>query len=454
MNRLLLSIPFLSAIILAACGDDHLASDSENLQQYVYAVPDGYSDDIVTKNDPLGDLYLELGQTVRFYAAYGLGQTIFTDETLQEYYGGYAWTIGSDNFNLSNFRYTFLEPGDFKGSLETGDLYGDTLHNECSIHVNTPNEISLLFPQDGYNHADPSTEQQLPLKWSIQGEDPWETSTCQIYISEDSDSVWNNPIGSVDCNEEVSLTGSLLGERDPELAAQFSKDSSITLYWGIKLITKSKGGRVYQNSSSVFHFSTGILNDSTTLKIPVDYSRFKSNALLSSSVFIISADNDTLEVHTSDEKSYTVTTKIKAQSRLKILVKEALRTEYTAESVMVDIPAKTVLTLDTIFVTDKVIPQISTFRDTLSPADSIQYLVYDDGSGINQSKLTVLIDGDTIPSSYRPPTLLFRTKCPFICKVEILGEDNARNPLPQVYWSIQNKSSYYVITGPFSERTF
>ena len=121
---------------------------------------------------------------------------------------------------------------------------------------------------------------------------------------------------------------------------------------------------------------------------------------------------------------------------------------------MVDIPANSVQTLDTIFLTDKVAPQISPFLDTISPADSIQYLVYDDGSGINASRLNVLVDGDTIPSDFRSPTLLFRFKCKFSCKVEILGEDNARNPLPQMHWFIENKSSYYTITGPYSGGIF
>ena len=211
---------------------------------------------------------------------------------------------------------------------------------------------------------------------------------------------------------------------------------------------------MYLDTSEIFHFSTKIQNDSSTLKIPVAYSRFRSNAYLESNVYLISADGDTLEKHTSEERAYTVTTKVKAQSRLKILVKETLRKEYAAESIMVDIPANTVQMLDTIFLTDKITPQVAPFLDTISPADSIQYLVYDDGSGINEAKLFVLVDGDTISSNYRAPMLLFKTKCRLNCKVEILGEDNAHNPLPQEHWYIENKSSYYTITGPYSGGIF
>ena len=66
MNRLILSILLYAVLFLSACGDDHLASESNNLQQFVYAVADGYTGDIVNNNDALGDLYLEQGQTVRF----------------------------------------------------------------------------------------------------------------------------------------------------------------------------------------------------------------------------------------------------------------------------------------------------------------------------------------------------------------------------------------------------
>ena len=144
MNRLILSILLYAVLFLSACGDDHLASESNNLQQFVYAVADGYTGDIVNNNDALGDLYLEQGQTVRFYAAYGLGKAIFTDETLQQYHGGCSWSIENDNFNLPSFRYTFSNSGDFAGSLETVDLYGDTLHNDFRVHVNTPNGITQI----------------------------------------------------------------------------------------------------------------------------------------------------------------------------------------------------------------------------------------------------------------------------------------------------------------------
>ncbi len=455
MNRKTLIILASANLFLADCSDDHLASGSGNrLQQYVYAVPDGYAGDIVNNADPLGDLYLEQGQTIRFYAAYGIEKSIFTDEALQQYYGGCSWTIGKKHFNLTNFRYTFVVPGQVNGSLETVDLFGDTIHNDFRIHVNTPNGITLLFPYNGYNQADPSPSQQLPLRWSIQGRDPWETMTCQVFVSDSPDSVWSNYLGSVGCDDEIALTGSLLDLSDPELEKAVARDSSFTLYWGVKLVTQSESGRTYLDTSDIFHFSTKILNDSSTLKIPVSYSRYRSNAFLESTVYLISADGDTLEKHAANERSYTVTTKVKAQSRLKILVRESLRTEYSAESTTIDIPASTVQILDTLFLTDKVNPQVSSFLDTISPADSIQYLVYDDGSGINTSKLIVIVDGDTVPNNYRPPTLLFKAKCRLNCKVEIFGEDNARNPLPQVHWLIENKSSYYAITGPFSEGTF
>lgn len=454
MNKGILFILCAIALTFIACGEDHLANKSSNeLRQYVYALPDGSSEDI-TSLGPIGDLYVEQGQTIKFYAAYGFDQVVFTDEALQEYYSDLSWNIDGESYNLANFRYTPNRFGKIDGYLEAIDLYGDTMHNDFSIHVNTPNSITLLFPYDGYNQADPSGNQQLPLRWTVQGTDPWETTTCQVFISDNADSVWDNILGTANCDSEASINGSLLGELDPAVADSLAQDSSFTLYWGVKLITKSESGHTYQNQSEIFHFSTKILNDSSTLKIPVIHSRYRDDALLNSDVYLISSNNDTLQKLSFSDKYYTASTKVKAQSRLKILVKENFRTEYAAESIVVDIPSHTVLTLDTIKLIDNEAPQLSPFLETISPADSVQFLVYDDGSGISHSKLTVVVDGDTISSNYRAPMLLFKTKCRLNCKVEILGEDNAHNSLPQVYWFIENKSSYYSITGPYTKEDF
>ena len=171
MNKFLKIFPFATAaliFILAACGDDHLIDTESNiLRQYVFAGPDGYNSEISNRYDPVDEIYVEQGQTLRFYAGYSAGGPIYTDETLQPYYSGLLWKIDDNSFNLNSFRFTFQNPGVLNGSLETTDLFGDTLRSTFKIYVNTPNGIALEFPYNGYNQAEPTDDQSLPLRWSV-----------------------------------------------------------------------------------------------------------------------------------------------------------------------------------------------------------------------------------------------------------------------------------------------
>ena len=440
------------ALTLLACGDYLADEKASELTQYVFATSSMYTEDISNYYEPIGDLYVEQGQSLRFYAGYSIGGSIHTDETLQQYYGALTWKIGNDYYNLNSFRYTFDTPGDIEGYLETTDLFDDTLKNTFHIHVNTPNSIEILFPYNGYNQAAPSDDQELPLRWNVSGIDSWETANCQIFMSYDADSVWNEKLGQADCFAEAVLRGSLIQDYDSVLQQILSPyDSSFTLYWGIKLLVKSDGGRQYRDSTEIFHFSTKILNDSSTLKIPFVYDRYRDNAVLSTKVSLLSATGDTLQTLTNEDRFGTFTFKVKPQMGLTVSIQEMLRQEYTSETRTVDIPKNTVLSLDTIVLKDHTPPQVMSSQETFDITDSILFMLYDDGSGINPSKLRVVQNLDTLESNFQVPYLKFRSTCHDSCRLQVLGEDYSRNSIPALYWIIENKRSFYLVSGPFKE---
>ena len=443
------------AVVLVSCGDDHLIEDNHVLKQYVLVAPDGFSGDISNYYDPIDELYVEQGQTLKFYAGYSTGGLIYTDETLQQYYSSLLWKIGDQSFNLNSFRYTFLNAGELEGSLESTDIFGDTLHTSFKIFVNRPNGISLEFPYNGYNQADPSEDQALPLRWSVTGIDPWETAICKVYMAYDQDSVWDNPLGSTDCNTEATLRGSLVTAYDSVLQQAVNLyDSSFTLYWGVKMLVKSESGREYHDSTDIFHFSTKILNKTSTIKIPIVYDRYRDESILQTVAYLISNSGDTLHILTSDRYSNTLTAKVEPQLGLKILLHEMNRLEYTSESLVVDVPAYTVLTTDTVFFKDDIPPQISPTYTTIEEFGDIYFNVYDNGSGINPAKLQVLVDYDTVQSFYTTPVLAFYSHCYSKCRIDILGEDYSRNKLPDVHWFIEDRSNYHFISGPFPNGEF
>ena len=129
------------------CKSEHLVDKNySKLSQYVYVAPDGFNGEVSKYYEPIEELYVEQGQSVKFFAGYSNGHGVFTDETLQRYYNGLLWKIGDNAFNLNSFRYTFNTSGEFDCSLETTDLFGDTLRNNFKVYVNAPNSISLDFP--------------------------------------------------------------------------------------------------------------------------------------------------------------------------------------------------------------------------------------------------------------------------------------------------------------------
>ena len=68
--------------------------------------------------------------------------------------------------------------------------------------------------------------------------------------------------------------------------------------------------------------------------------------------------------------------------------------------------------------------------------------------------LQVILDFDTLKFNYQSPTLKFYRSCISTCKLSIIGEDNSRNSLPNVYWVIENVPGYRFITGPFSNEGY
>ena len=119
-----------------------------------------------------------------------------------------------------------------------------------------------------------------------------------------------------------------------------------------------------------------------------------------------------------------------------------------------DIPAYTVLTTDTVVFKDNTPPQLGPVSQQVLNTDSIAFYIYDDGSGINASRLQVIMDFDTLNFNYSTPTVKFFKNCFSKCKLSFVGEDNAHNSLPNVYWTVEAAPGYRLISGPYSYEGF
>ena len=83
--------------------------------------------------------------------------------------------------------------------------------------------------------------------------------------------------------------------------------------------------------------------------------------------------------------------------------------------------------------------------------DTVYFYALDNGSGINQSRIAVTADADTIEHVYQEPFIKFKRPCMRACKIRVNVADFAHNESPQVYWTFTPDSKDSLFTGPFSE---
>ena len=439
MTRWTKHILVLFVAVLASCGGDVFvdSKDTPKIDQYVYAETENLG--FLYMNN--GSVYVESGETIRFSIGFSVNGVSNSADSLQSYYSSVLWNIDGEFFNIGKFRYTFQSPGKKKGYLETVDLFGDTLRNEFDIYVNTPSQVSVAFPYDGYNQAEPANEEGLPLRWNVSGVDPWEKAFCEVFVSENRDSVWNSSLGTVNCQDEVLLEGPL------------ANDSTASLYWAVALRVESENGLVYVDTTEITRFWTKrIGQDSSVIKIPLVYENFRSGTVRTK-IKLVDSKGDTLQILENIlAAATTLTATVLPQSGLKIVFDEELRREYTYPELTVDVPPRTVIELDTVRLKDKIAPQLEPVRTQFRYTEGVTFYLYDNGAGTGQSRIRVILSGDTLKPSYEEPYLMFYPHCEYICKLKILGDDYAKNEIPNHYWQLlNNKQGHYEISGPFSE---
>jgi hypothetical protein len=448
---------------VSGCGDDYLVSENNvsNLKQHIFVLPDRYSGQPYLFSVPVKTVYLDTNETVKFWAAYSISETYMTSDSADKHYINHSWTIEGEEYNISPLRFSFKTPGYRQAILQTVDLLMDTLRDTLNIYVNTPISISLIAPVNGYNQVKPNSSSEVEIRWSLSGLDPWETSLCNVYASFDPKEVWNHNLGFVDCNEDARFVGSFIEDSLQEYLDEHpEKDTSVTIFWGMRAAFHASEGFVEADSTEIFHFSTLFLHeDSSVVTIPIVYEDYRKTKV---STHVIITDNmgDTLFVHDEKTAPSTVSAKVAPQTGLHIYVQERSLREFQAEPTIVNTSPGAQTLLDTIKMQDRVQPQIaprsiieigSDINAGAITGDTVYFYALDNGSGINQNRITVTADSDTLDHVFEEPFIKFKTPCKKICKVRIYAEDYAHNSSPKLYWNFIPDASRPTFIGPYSE---
>ena len=186
------------------------------------------------------------------------------------------------------------------------------------------------------------------------------------------------------------------------------------------------------------------------IEVPIAcmFSQYPEKSLLNG-VFISQA-GDTLSRFSKVKANSIITKTLPPQSNVKIVVCDSIRTEYGCSSMTVDLAPGTKTTTDTLFLQDNIKPNMVPASTEFDAASSLKFFILDNGSGVNASRITAIMNSDTLKTVFDDYTLTIPNKCKKECNLFIKAEDYANNKAPEVYWKLSTEKSVTTIKGPFS----
>ena len=441
--------------LMSSCSDAEIhSSDTPELSQSIFIVPETafgepYKDGLY---DPAEEFYVKIKKKIRICGVYSIDNEYISTNQATPYFNTHKWVIDDNETNGSSLYHAFDKAGIHKISFETVDILGDTLLSHANVYVGSPVSVSLQYPPNRYNQVDGENSAGLELSWNVYGIDPWEYSICIIYASYFRDSIWEKPLGETECNAKVDLMGRLNLDIDENANEINHSIDNSTIYWAVRAITKNKIGNIEQNFSEVFSFSTTLENNTKAIiEVPVAcmHSQDPDKSQLKGA--FISATGDTLAKFSKVKANSVIRQTLSPQSNVKIVVCDTVLTEYSCNSMTVNLPPSTKTTTDTLFLQDKVKPNMVPVFSDLPTTDQIKFFVLDNGSGINASKITVIMNGDSLQTTFKNNILSIPNTCKNECNLSIYAEDYAKNKVPDVQWKIKVNKAITNINGPYAK---
>lgn len=450
-----LSIIFSTILffLTISCSDNEIHnSDIPELSQSIFIVPENYFGEPYNQYPPAENFYVDINKKVRICGIYSIDSEYISADQASLYYSSHKWTIDNNEANASSLYYTFDQAGIHKISFETVDLGGDTLISHANVYVNVPVSVVLQSPPNHYNQVNGENEAGLELSWKVFGIESWESSICIIYASYFRDSIWEKPLGETECNAKVDLMGRLNLDIDENANKVNHSIDNSTIYWAVRAITKNERGNIEQSFSDIFSFSTMLENNKNAIiEVPVACMHSQNPEKSQLKGAFISSAGDTLAKFTKIKPNSVIRQTLPPQSNVKIVVCDSVLTEYSCNSMTVNLPPSTKTTTDTLFLQDKIKPNMIPATMETSTTAPIKFFILDNGSGVNASKITTIMNEDTLQATFEDYTLSIPNTCKKECSLFIYAEDYAKNKAPEVYWRIKVNKTITTIDGPYAK---
>lgn len=383
------------------------------------------------------------GEAGQFVAEIRVGGNTVPDNLVSDYIQNFIWTIDGKDFISSSVSRTFPDSGIFDVTLRTVDFFNDTLADTLTIFVTSELEVFPVSPENGYAKINPFDSVLFEVK--TEGINSWQDAACTLYLSSERSSLWNSPIDTIPCNGSRR-------ESLPKLPADSThfRDTSYTFYWAVSAKVPDSENAFDTDSSEVYTFHTTLLGtEASRLTVPVRYRSLSPSLFPHGEVLLQKANGDTVARASFFENPATVRfSELSAGDSMRVSVRDSMRSEYGKKTVSFFLEKSTFTVLDTIVLVDTVPPLRTPKVSQFAVGDSVEFYIYDGGSGVSQNSVRVKVDGDTLSRTIRGNVVRFLAACKTYCTLDFSLRDYAGNSSSPVVWSLLRAGDSLQILGP------
>ncbi len=446
-KRLLL---FFCLLSFWNCSDSSRVDSNEipRLSAYIHFVPSKFYGVSYREFPSVRTKAISAGDAGQFVAEIRLDGNTVSESFISDYAQSFLWTIEGKEYASSATFHAFPDSGIFDIVLKTIDFLDDTLKDTLTLFVNSPIEVIPVFPENGYS-ASPLDTQGVTFEIQTFGINSWQEAECVLYLSSDRASVWNFPRDTVPCNGSYRIRGPLVAGD-----SVIFKDSSFSFYWAIAAGIPDSKNDFDTDSSEIRHFRTSLVgSDKSHLLIPVRYKSLSPNISPTGTVLVQGPGLDSAIRVSISKNPETIHLEISSGDTLRISVHDSIRSEYGRYGTSVLLQKSSYTVLDTVVLGDTVPPLRMPASSRIAGGDSLDFFVYDGGSGVSLNSIRVSLGGDTLSRSVRGNVVRFLPACMDSCALEVDLRDYAGNPAVPVFFRLVRNGDSLDVLGPLNPET-
>ncbi|MBP5247307.1 MAG: hypothetical protein J6Z31_05545 [Fibrobacter sp.] len=446
-SRLFILIGTLLWIL--GCGDDPRVDggDIPKLQSYIHFVPSSYYGTSYLQFASVRTKEIPQGESGRLVAEIRVDGSSISSDYASDYIQNFIWMVDDKSYISSSLTQTFPDTGIFDVELKTIDFFNDTLKDTLTLYVTTPLSILPQNPTNGFNTFSAFDSAGMTFEIQTLGINSWQDVVCKLYISLEKSTVWESFYDTIPCNGSYTIPGPFLSGDSTLLA-----DTAIAFYWAATAEVPDTELEFNTDTTSIQVFYSALIGtDSSHLVIPIRYRSLASSITPRGTLLLQNSKGDTIAQRSilSNPSAFHFT-RISPDTLLTVTVFDTTLSEYGKAVQSFSLSKSSYFVLDTLDLYDSVPPVRIPAKSRYAYGDSVQFYLYDGGSGVSQNSITVMLASDTIGYRIHGDVVTFIPRCALQCELAISFRDYAGNPSSSVIWNVKRDGDSLNVLGPYN----